>query len=74
MFGEGPANGTLGKSAAGTGAMGASVTGDGVWGITSGNFRLAVAGHGAGQAYGVAGYSENQFGLALNFELIPIHL
>jgi len=63
VFGEGPANGTLGKSAAGTGAMGASVTGDGVWGITSGNLRLAVGGHGTGQAYGVAGYSENQFGL-----------
>jgi hypothetical protein len=63
VFGEGPVNGIAGKSAAGTAVMGNSSTGDGVWGITSGNLRIAVGAHGIGQAHALAGYSENQVGV-----------
>jgi hypothetical protein len=60
VFGEGPTNGVVGKSAAGTAVMGNSATGDGVWGITNGNQRIAVGANGTGQAYGLAAYSANQ--------------
>lgn len=63
VFGEGPTNGVAGKSLNGTAVRGNSTNGDGVWGITNGNQRIAVGAHGTGQAYGLAAYSENQPGV-----------
>jgi hypothetical protein len=63
VFGDGPVNGIAGKSSAGTAVRGTSLTGDGVWGNTSGDLRIAVGAYGSGQAYGLAAYSENQVGV-----------
>src|SRR5262245_7205187 len=60
VFGEGPTSGVAGKSLNGTAVMGNAVNGDGVWGITNGNQRIAVGANGTGQAYGLAAYSANQ--------------
>jgi hypothetical protein len=63
VSGSGPTYGIAGNSAASVGALGYSVTGDGVQGVTSGNLRFPVVGLGSEQAYGICGFSVNQAGV-----------
>jgi hypothetical protein len=56
--------GVRGTSTSGTGVHGESTTGDGVLGFSSGNLKYALAGSGSGQAHGLIGYSQNQFGIS----------
>jgi hypothetical protein len=63
VSGSGPTYGIAGNSAASVGALGFSLTGDGVQGVTSGNLRFPVVGLGSEQAYGICGFSVNQVGV-----------
>jgi hypothetical protein len=56
--------GVYGQSTSSTGVQGISSTGDGILGFSSGNLKYSLAGSGSGQAHGLIGYSENQFGVS----------
>jgi hypothetical protein len=48
----------------GTGVEGRSTSGDGIHGYSAGNLKYALSGSGSGQAHGVVGLSDNQFGVS----------
>jgi hypothetical protein len=56
--------GVTGQSVSGTAVEGYSTTGNGILGYSSGNLKYSLAGSGSGQAHGLIGYSQNQFGVA----------
>jgi hypothetical protein len=56
--------GVQGTATSGTGVEGRSTSGDGILGYSSGNLKYSLAGSGSGQAHGLIGFSQNQFGVS----------
>ena len=53
-----------GRSVSGNAIEGFSDTGNGILGYSSGDLKYSLAGSGSGQAHGLIGYSQNQFGIS----------